>query len=220
VNALLAKLTQKINAMNLRERSLVLAAVLGSIALLWNTLLIDPKLQDNHRLRGEISALQQQLGQLDQQIRLVEARRTQDPDRTNRLRLAKLKDRQKAAESEIKKATTDFIAPRRMAVVLEDILKQHKKIRLLSMENLPTEELLPPGSEETPEEQNLHIYKHGFSMKLKGNFLDIMEYLKSLELMNWRFHWDDLEHRADKFPDAFTTIRVHTLSLDRSWIGV
>lgn len=220
MKALVTRLTQKLDAMSLRERSLVLAVVLGLVAVLWNSLLIDPQLKKNKQIRGEINALQQQLAQLRQQIKLVELRRTQDPDKANRQRMTNLEERQKVAETSIKKATTDFIAPRQMAVVLEDILKRHQKVKLLNLENLPTEELLPPNPEESPTEQSLHIYKHGFSMRLKGKYLDIMEYLKSLESMDWRFHWDDLEHNADKYPDAFTTIKIHTLSLEKSWIGV
>ncbi|MBF0425022.1 MAG: hypothetical protein HQL66_04270 [Magnetococcales bacterium] len=64
------------------------------------------------------------------------------------------------------------------------------------------------------------IYKHGIKIRLRGNYLDVVRYLKSLEGMKWVIFWDSLEYAVGQYPDMTVTLSVYSLSLSRELIGM
>ncbi|MBF0135541.1 MAG: hypothetical protein HQL65_04820 [Magnetococcales bacterium] len=64
------------------------------------------------------------------------------------------------------------------------------------------------------------IFKHGMQIRLRGNYLDVVRYLKSLEGMKWVIFWDSLEYAVGQYPDMTVTLSVYSLSLSREWIGL
>ena len=61
----------------------------------------------------------------------------------------------------------------------------------------------------------LRIYKQYVSLQLKGNYFQILNYLKRLEATRWRFYWEALFYQVSGHPDALVEIRVYSLSLER-----
>ncbi|MBF0175475.1 MAG: hypothetical protein HQL63_01300 [Magnetococcales bacterium] len=64
------------------------------------------------------------------------------------------------------------------------------------------------------------IFKHGMKIRLRGNYLDVVRYLKSLEVMKWAIFWDSLEYAVSQYPDMTVTLSVYSLSLNRELIGM
>ena len=57
-------------------------------------------------------------------------------------------------------------------------------------------------------------------IEFKGSYLSTLEYLQALNKLPWKFYWDSLELKVDKYPVSTIVITVHTLSFHEGWIGV
>jgi MSHA biogenesis protein MshJ len=55
---------------------------------------------------------------------------------------------------------------------------------------------------------------------LQGDYFSTLNYLKSLETLPWRIHWDSIAYRVTEYPLAETRIQVYTLSFDEDLLGV
>jgi MSHA biogenesis protein MshJ len=62
----------------------------------------------------------------------------------------------------------------------------------------------------SPEDNLPAIYRHGLLMELRGDYLALLDYLRTVEAMPWGLFWEALEVRAqDSGPSRFV-IRVFT----------
>ena len=75
-------------------------------------------------------------------------------------------------------------------------------------------------AEESTVEQPADVYRHYMEVQFSGTYLDILEYIKTLEAAEWRFLWDHIEITATSYPALSVTLRLSTLSMNKSWVGV
>jgi MSHA biogenesis protein MshJ len=64
------------------------------------------------------------------------------------------------------------------------------------------------------------VYQHGLEVIFQGNYNSTLSYLKKLEQLPWKFYWEEVTYEVIKYPKAQITVRIHTLSLEKGWIGV
>jgi MSHA biogenesis protein MshJ len=101
-----------------------------------------------------------------------------------------------------------FVPPALMANALSDLLKQNNQLTLIKLETLPVKPQPPL------------IYQHGLELHFSGTYADTLAYLTALETMPWNFVWDGINYQVKDYPIAEITLRVHTLSLEKSWLDV
>ena len=65
-----------------------------------------------------------------------------------------------------------------------------------------------------------YVYKHGVKIELKGQFLDVLDYMIALEKMNWKVYWKSFHYTSERYPQGKASIVVETLGFDNGWIGV
>ena len=63
------------------------------------------------------------------------------------------------------------------------------------------------------------MHKHGVRLKLQGSFFSVLDFLRKLEQLEWKFFWDAVEFRVVDYPDATVEITVYTISMEPTWIG-
>jgi MSHA biogenesis protein MshJ len=61
---------------------------------------------------------------------------------------------------------------------------------------------------------------HPVEIVVEGAYLDVLEYLRALESLEWRFYWKVLELKTTRYPINRVRIELSTLSMDKEWIGV
>jgi MSHA biogenesis protein MshJ len=54
---------------------------------------------------------------------------------------------------------------------------------------------------------------------IEGRYLDILDYLRALEALPWRFNWQSLQLDSSRYPLSRARIELSTLSLDPTWMG-
>jgi MSHA biogenesis protein MshJ len=62
------------------------------------------------------------------------------------------------------------------------------------------------------------IYRHGVEIGVRGEYADLLLYLKALEAMQGQLFWGDARLSVDIYPNSILTLSVYTLSLDPKWM--
>lgn len=229
----LQQLLEKVDGMSVRERALLLVVAGTVLYVAWQALLLDPLLAERKALIERKASAQQEITRLNREIEETIARHKRDPDAPNRERLAALEQRLESVEATIAEEVAELISPRQMARVLEDVLTRVGDgggLRLISMENLPAEPLLPPAADADggeaveggmgkAEQASAGIYRHRLRMVFEGRFDGTVGYLQALEALPWGLFWDQLRLELVEYPAARVTVEVHTLSLEPGWLG-
>ena len=218
-------LAERVDAMSLRERALIfLAAALVLITLL-NTLLINPQLTRQQEISKKLMQTQTVTNTLQAQIQSLVQARSADPDAPLRERMAKLQAESAEADRVLQEMQSGLIAPQQMPALLDDILRRNRGLRLVSLKTLPVENLAAePAETEKKEPQGAAgtpaVFRHGVEIAVEGGYLDLLRYLAAMEASPYRMLWGKADLKAEAYPKATLTLRLHTLSLDKAWLAI
>lgn len=204
---MLNNLLQKFAALTEREKWLIVATLLFSVLSGWYALFYVPMMEEHAELRRQLSDTETLIANQKQTVIQLQSRHANDPNLSQKNQLVELKAQNQLLQEQIQSLNKEFVSPAMMAKVLSDLLKQNNQLTLIKLETLPVE-------------QQLLLYQHGLVLQFSGNYLATLNYLKSLETMPWHFIWDSIEYQVKDYPMAEITLRVHTLSLEKSWFDV
>ena len=215
------KLAEWLDQRSPRERVMLLTAVLALGIFFSYAFYFNPQAGRRSGIAAQIAELNTTLAALDTQAEAIKARGQVDPDQAQHARLRQLQADLDRLHQRLRDATVDMVSPREMAVVLRDLLVHQKGLQLLRLENLPAEVLLPAAENERGAENGhrIHLYRHPMRIVFSGTYLQTLEYLRALEKLPRRLFWDDLEIVVKDHPQAEIALTVHTLSLNKEWIG-
>jgi MSHA biogenesis protein MshJ len=62
------------------------------------------------------------------------------------------------------------------------------------------------------------LYRHGVELTVRGNYLDMVDYLDALEAMPTQLFWARAFLDVEQYPNARLSLTVYTLSLDKKWM--
>lgn len=218
---------ERVDALKLNERVLLLAALLLVVVKVWDGLLLAPMTGERVRLKGEVETLGAALRETDQLSQAVLEAARHDPDAEVTATLAARNAELASVEGEIKSKVGRMVPQEQMATVLSAVLKRFDKLEFVALEGLGAEAVLAPGdaaaspasATATPSAQP-SAWRHGIRIRFKGSYLDALAYLRALESLPWGFFWDRVELETRDYPATEGSIVVYTVSLDRGWIGV
>jgi MSHA biogenesis protein MshJ len=215
-------LTQWLDTRSPRERVMLFAAVLAVVLFCSYALYFSPRMSRRTGIEAQISELNATVTTLQGQAEAIRARSKVDPDREQRARQAQLRTELERLDGRLKDLTVDLISPRDMAGVLHSLLVRQEGMKLVRLENLPAEDLFPAAENKTGADgkKQVHLYRHPMRIVFSGTYLQVLEYLRSLEKLPRKLFWDDLDIVVVDHPQAAISLTVHTLSLRKGWIGV
>lgn len=216
-----------INNLSTRERVLVLMGVLALIYIVWDTFLITPLQTNNQSLVSQHMAIQEQMTNLETR-RILASGLLKNSKREKILNdILVVENKIKDFDEKIIERLQGRVAPQYMASMLNDVLQNNQSLKLISINNLPA---VPFGgrsdnkSDNKNEKETSHelpgIFMHTLELKLEGSYLDILNYLKALENMDWKIFWDQVNLEVLEYPKVKVEIKVHTFSLKDGWLSV
>lgn len=219
----------RIDALSIRERGIILAGIIFIMFTVWDKLLMQPQLIEERKVLADL-----QLKQAEQTVMNIrfqeQARKGQiDPDTENRARLETLRKQLAEIESDVRESTNHLVSPNNMAVILQTILNKSRGLQLTEIKGLGVSPLIataavPAGQEGTvspPAVDGLqNAYKHGLVLRFEGDYMSTLQYLRELEGLEWGFFWENLEYEVIEYPRGRVSITLYTLSLEKDWIGV
>ncbi len=134
-----------------------------------------------------------------------------------------LETRRKALESDLAKADAaltrlndELVPANRVKPLLEQLLADLPGVRITAMHNLSAQ-ALDAGSTD-PLTNTTLLYRHGFEVRLQGNYPDLVRYMARVEALPQRVLWRRVSLDASAYPVDRLTIVIYTLSRESTWL--
>ncbi len=206
------------NELLLRERLLLMFAVLSITWMVWSATLGGFLEESKIRISRDIDGLRSQLQAEVVEQRRLEAARNNDPNKRLTSERTLLDSEFAELNEKLSLVLERFVEPERMPALLEDVIQHHQGLRLKRIVSLPVEPVRLSNS--AGDETAIQIYRHPIELRFEGNYFEMMAYLEELEASQWAFGWRRFEYRVDEYPTAVVILEIETLSREESWIGV
>ena len=226
------QLAARMDALSLRERGMVFGATVAVLAFAGHTFVLAPQDAKQAVLRTQIDQQQAAIAAIDGEITArVEGSRI-DPDAQSRARLNTMQQEMGQLGSQLLALEHGLVPPERMGPLVDGILRANGRLKLVSMRTLPAEPLAAPGTAPAAAAAPAAsagaapaaasdvplLYRHGVEVTVRGNYLDMVDYMSALDAMPTRMFWGRARLDVETYPGARLTLTLHTLSLDRQWM--
>ncbi len=213
------KLSGKIDSLTLRERCILFVGAAGVLIFLAFALFLNPTYAKQQALLLTMSQQRDVIAGVEAEIAQTMLLHTLDPDAADRARLLRIKTDAQTLSSSLMAMQQGMVPPERMTGLLEQILRAHRSLRLVSLRTLPEEQPVAaerkPG-ESAPPPQLLH--RHGVELVLAGSYPDMVAYMAAMEAMQGQIFWGSAALKVGTHPNATLTLVVYTISLDKKWL--
>jgi MSHA biogenesis protein MshJ len=198
-----------------RERVVVaVAAIIGAL-LVFEGMWWSPERELAAQAEGEVLSLElQKAGVLAERDRL-EQRESLDPDAAILKQLDILELKLADLDANLRGQTLQILAPEQMPSVLRDLIGSVTGLQMTGIRSEPPERLVNSSNDDLP-----ILYRHGLVIDLQGEYLALLDYVRALEDLPWRFYWLGLEVRANGADSRRFRLHVYTVSLREEWIRV
>jgi len=225
-------LSERVDKLNLRERAMLLAAVLLLVFTAMDTLLVAPVQAKRKAAMAGYAQRQDEIKAVNATLQTLARRRSEGADAGAAARLKESRARLAALETDVRELSSRLMSPERMRDVLQQILARRPGLELIQMKTLPQSAVgLPVDAPKTPQPAKPaearaegvptgSIYKHGIQLTVRGTYLDQLAYLKEIESLPVRIYWDKLDLSVADYPTAVLRVTLYTVSLDKTWMQV
>ncbi len=231
--------SDKVLDLSLRERSLILITAVFLLIFGISHFVLDDLYQKEDNLKAQLRSSRQSIQQLKLDKATLENTLRKDPNEATLLELARVKGSLQNTDDELALFTADLIGAKEMTVVLGDILQRANKVKLISLESLPVQPLMPQLAEavenkktavESAEPEgvaadaledgadDIVLYQHGLRIKLSGSYFDIQKYLQEIETLPKNFYWRIFDYQTTTYPKADVLMEIYTVSMDKEFI--
>lgn len=232
INALL----DKIDTLSIRERGIILAAIIFIMFSVWNSFFMQPKLEEERKILADLQMKRTEQSVINIKLQGLIRQDQGGPDTVNRNKVAELEKQLDEIEANVRQSTNHLVTPEKMAMILQTILNKSHGLELTEIKGLGASPLLtqaapeplpetaddtgdlPPQSSVGGELEN--AYKHGLIIKFEGDYMSTLAYMRELESLEWGFFWENMEYEVIEYPTGKVALTLYTLSLDKDWIGV
>jgi len=124
---------------------------------------------------------------------------------------------------EIERYAATMVPAEEMPSLLQVILEE-SDLQLVSLSNIvPIPIMSIPedaGEIEKAQLKEIQLYRHGISLKLRGEYRSVLNYISELETQKWKFNWRSMVYEVDEYPIGEVELQLQTLSRDERWMGV
>lgn len=207
----------RFDALSLRERGLIALTVLVAAGIAWWGLFAEPRMArlaeqtaKNQRLAGETARTRTLIAEIRERISTGVHGQKQSELRALRQELAKV-------EKQLEVETVELIDPEKMFQLMHQLVTGQSRLELLGLRRREVRPALPAAEGEEPEPG---IYRHVLEIEFAGSYLAILDYVQSLEALDWKLLWDEIEITSVEYPAVKVRLAISTLSAQKAWVGI
>jgi MSHA biogenesis protein MshJ len=197
----------RIDALELRERVLLLAAIVAVLFLSVDSAGFQPTLKAQQVTEERVSELEMKLGALRQQAMLLSYKTDEDTLAARYRRRDTLAAELAALDARLVDQLGALVEPAQAAELLEQVLTRHRGLRITSLR--ASAEPLDEVAGNADQADKLGRYQ--LNLVLEGGYLDLMRYLETLESMPWKFFWQTVDFQVNEYPRAVSRLQLYTL---------
>lgn len=152
---------------------------------------------------------------LARELDSLELREAEDPNRAVRSAIEAEAERLAILDRQLRERALEILAPEQMKRVLRDLIGGVRALELTSLETETVTALFVGSDDGAP-----GLFRHGMTLRLEGDYLALVEAVRRIEALPWRFYWSSLAIDADRSPTRRIELRVYTVSLREEWMRV
>lgn len=212
-------ISRHVKALNVRERVLLGAAILGVVYFVLDLALLRPYEQQGKVLRDKLQQQALEVSSLQSALLAIAPAGAADPLARQRAERDQLRNTVAQAESVIGRATADL----KLGDVIRTIVAAKPGLTLVTLKTLPVETIFTasapiptapaaPGAAPLPPLPSLPtLYKHGIDVTVRGSYAALLPYLQELE-GNGNLFWGNVRLDVVDYPEATLKLTIYTLS--------
>lgn len=226
------KISIKVDAMTKRERVMIFAAVAVLALAMINSLLLEPQLLGQKELHSQLVQQKVALAELQAQIATVVQDNLPNSNSPQRVQLNRVRQELEEGKTFLKNNRDHLVQPEKMAAHLKQLLSRNTRLQLVELQTLAVAPLIEetvdnatdPADKTNPASLNNapgnQVFKHGVQLTLRGNYLDLLNYLSELEKLPQQMYWAKAQMNVVKYPASELTLVLYTLSLNQTWLQI
>ncbi|MDH3220057.1 MAG: type II secretion system protein GspM [Gammaproteobacteria bacterium] len=219
MNSRVKQYTQRFDALPIRERALIALTLVALVVFVWWTYYANP-LQRTLELQ---QAANQRVGSdtetLRASLRDIRQRMASGPNRHKETQLASLGEELSALEEQLRVETIELIDPEKMFELMNQLIYRESGLTLLGLKRREVKSAIPPLDGQKPAEDP-GVYRHVLEIEFSGRYPDILRYLQSMEKLDWKLLWDEIEIVSEDHPRLTVRLVMSTLSTRKEWVGI
>lgn len=221
------KIGAKLEAKSMRERTLIFAAVAVLLLSLLNMLLLEPLVARQKALHSQLVQQQQEMSAVRSQIAAMRQEHSPGAQSPQRNQLKQLRHEIAEGNAVLQSSRERLVQPEKMAAHLRQLLNRNNRLQLVALQTLPVTPLIERPSAAASQQtavaeksQQKQVFKHGVQLTLRGNYLDLLQYLGALENLPQQMYWAEAHMSVVQYPVAELTLILYTLSMDKTWLQI
>lgn len=207
----------KFDALSIRERSLVLITLLVAICYLWWYLFAMQQFENHKGLMQQNAAIEKEIQILDNTSQQIALRIKEGVNKPELEQLGLLREELERVKLELQQKTLELIEPEDMFELMQEMIFKDSRLKLIGLKR---KEMKPAFKPDPDNEQQAEIFRHVLLMNFEGSYLDILNYIKRLEALEWKLIWDRISIKQQAYPAISVEIEISTLSDSQHWVGL
>lgn len=218
MNNKLQQYTRRFDAQSLRERSLIAISIIAVISVVWWNNYATPIMTrieasqtENQRIGNDNENTRAIINDISQTI-------ATGVHQEKEVQLARLVEDLAGLEERLRVTTIELIDPEKMFQLMNQLIYQDSQLKLLSLKRREVKPAIPLAEGETAEQTS--IYRHVLEIEFAGKYLDILRYMQTLEALDWKLLWDEIEIQSAEYPTVTLKVVISTLSTRKEWVGI
>lgn len=205
-------LANRINAMSVRDRLILLIGLLAVIYFFWWVFLRLPLQSQTTRLMTQFQATGNQLSILQQQAERISQKVVSPEVNKEQQQVVELEKQVALLGQELQNYKGRVIPYDKLADMLRELIMEHKELQLTSIQSPQARVILEAPGQRLIEQSIILTFQ-------SDNYFATLNYLKRLEGLEWKIFWDQLNYKVDNYPLATVSIRVHSLGYEYQRLG-
>jgi MSHA biogenesis protein MshJ len=218
MNSKLRQYRQRFDAQPIRERGLIALSLIVVIGFVWWNYYAAPMMKKTGQRQEENLQLSAEVENTRAIVADIRQRIAAGVYQEKEFQLASLGKQLDEVEDRLRVKTIELIDPEKMFELMNQLIYRDSRLQLLSLKRREVKPAIPSFDEEAAAAPGL--YRHVLEIEFAGKYLDILRYMQTLESLDWKLLWDEIEIHSDEFPKATVKVAISTLSTRKEWVGI
>lgn len=208
---------ERVNALSLRERGLLFLAILATVFLLWDWVVMSPINERQTRTQDELEQVRDRVTNLNESIQSMVQERQRDPNAELIARRDALQEEVATLENRISELHSGVSSPDRAVRVLTSLLADRPDLSVMSLENLPSTPLV---GTELADGSQAGIFVHRVRLVVESDFGGVLDYMGLIENLPEGVYWESLKLEVPEWPRNRVEMVLYSLALNDGWLGI
>ena len=205
-----------------RERLLLIGAGVAVAWMLADSLWLTPAFKEWTSARARHTTASAALRRLNDDVAL-RGFETRTAEQQLLGEVTQWRSRVSQTDTALREFGGSLVGAAEMVPVLDRLLAQTGGLRLRSMQSLGRSEVgasaAAPATAADAKTTGT-LYRHGVELNVEGSYADVLAYVQAIEAMPQRVLWGGMQIKVEQHPKVVLTLRLYTLSQDRSWLEI